>query len=134
MEKERALEKLKELGIETQNFHTKKTYAWNNKACIGIFPVEAEREDKFYFSTNNDEKIYMIASDVVKSCTIEQHYGKDKYQVPLELAVLLWEDKPFTELIDVPFSKITARMFYAMVQNKPVSNVDWLDTLIKQNQ
>jgi hypothetical protein len=32
------------------------------------------------------------------------------------------------------FTKMTVRMFYAMLQNKPVSNVDWLDTLIRQNQ
>lgn len=134
MEKERALEKLKELGIETQNYYNKKTYVWNNRVCVGIFPVEANKEEKFYFSINAEEKIYMISSDTVKSCAIEQHFGKDKYQVPLELATSIWQDQVFVEMPDLPFTKMTVRMFYAMLQNKPVSNVDWLDTLIRQNQ
>lgn len=134
MEKERALEKLKELGIETQNFFNKKTYVRNNEVCIGIFPVEADREEVFYFSINSEEKLYGVDRVVVKDCDLEKHFGQDKYQVPLRHATLLWQNQPYVEMPDLPFTKMTVRMFYAMLQNKPVSNVDWLDTLIRQNQ
>jgi hypothetical protein len=132
MEKERAFEKLKELGIETQNYHNKKTYVWKDRVCVGIFPVEADREEKFYFSINTEDKLYMIDSSLIKGCIIEQHFGKDKYQVPLSFATLIWEDKAYIEPVDENFKNLTIRDLVAIIHKKPISGKDWLNILIKQ--
>jgi hypothetical protein len=133
MEKEKALAKLKELGIQSTNYtDQKRPYTLNGRVCIGVFPAEASRDTHFYF--NLRDILYSISQEDIKSSDLDTFQGKEKYQVPLEKCSIIWEDRPFEEVVDLPFSKMTARMFYAMLQNKPVSNVDWLDALIRQNQ
>lgn len=133
MEKQRALDKLKELGIDTQNFYDKKTYIYNGEVCVGIFPVEANRDDTFYFSINHEDILYMMSSDAIRKCPTDKHLNQDKFQVPLKLAVELWKEEPFfEELPDMPFSKLSARQYYALTHNIPISGVDWMDAMIKK--
>lgn len=57
---------------------------------------------------------------------VEKEEGKEEYQMGLDLE--LDDDK------DENISTMTLRDFYAIVQNKPVSNKFWLNNLIKKEK
>jgi hypothetical protein len=133
MEKERALLRLKELGINTQNFFDKRTYLREGAVHVGIFPVEAGREDHFYFTVNNENEIYSISRDEIQKCPKEEHLGKEKYQVLLSKADCIYRESA-EEFMDENVKNMTIRDYCAIHWQKPVSSKDWLNALIIQNK
>lgn len=135
MEKSKALEKLKELGIDTNNFYDKKTFIKSGEVCIGIFPVEANREENFYFSINTEEELFTLSREVIlKEAEQSEHMGKMKYEIALSHAKSLWKDSGvFTERPDDNFKSMTIRDFAAIHWKKPISDKAWLNALIQKN-
>lgn len=134
MLKERAVELLQEMGIQSVNFYDKKTYLRKGRVHVGIFPVEAAREDQFYFSINGGDELFCISRSLITQCELEEHRGQDKYQVPLELADKIAKDEDLQELEDENFSRMTIRDFAAITWGKPISQKAWLNGLIIKNR
>jgi hypothetical protein len=133
MEKEEAQKKLKELGIETENYYPKKTFMWNDVPSIGVFKRELTEDFYFYNDFNNRlYKIPLMEKEVIDTLEVDKYNGRTKLIVPLTEAKVIWEDKPFVELPDIPFSGMTLRHYACIHLKRPESGLAWLDKLIQE--
>lgn len=118
---------MKELGIQTENCYPKTSFLFNSRPVVGLY--EREMKDAFYFYNVFDEKIHGF------KLTEGEQYPQDpktkKYIIPLDECPVVWEDKPFEELIDLPYKDMTLRQYACIQLRTPNSGLPWLDNLIK---
>lgn len=127
MDKKEVIDKLKSLGIDTTNVYNKKTFLDQNIVVVSMF--ESELREDFYFWNERDNKIYKLpGSQNKQSFTFE--VSSNRYFVPFSLFLVVWEDKPYRELPDKPFSNITVREYACIHLGIPNSGNEWLDNLI----
>ena len=132
MTKEQLGEKLKELGIVSKNYYPKNTFLKEGVVYVGMF--RNELEDDFYFYSAYNKTIYHLPKqENVNEFEIEPYKEMKKYLVPLERARIVWEDKPFEELPDELFSKITVRQYAFIHLKTPESGLPWLDDMIRKS-
>lgn len=132
MTKEVLQEKLKSLGITTKNFYIKSSFVNDNEVYVGLF--KSELEEDFYFYNNYDKNIWKLPKqEDIGEFVQELFQGKMKYLVPMSKSMLIWENKPFEELPDEQFSRITIRQYACIHLKTPNSGTPWLDTLIKES-
>lgn len=156
MTKERLILILKELGINTNNCYTKKSFYWNDKLSIGCYPRELKED--FYFHNHLDDKIYFISAANAVSCEfdVDLFNGSDRYIVPLEECSVIYpvsttctttkyemseeiekltkqiEEKPFEELEDSQFAKMTLRDYACIHLKVAETDKGWLNEIIKK--
>lgn len=135
MTKSELIEKLKELGVDTDNYYPKKSFIYNSEPYIGCYKSELLSKI-FYFHNDYDKKIYKIGpltEEDVWKLDSELFEGKTKYLVPLSSCEVIWSDKPYIELPDIPFKDATLRQYACIHLKVPNSGYDWLDVLIKES-
>ncbi len=129
MKKEEIIEKLKELGIETNNAYPKASFISSGAVCVGLY--KREMNEDFYFFNKYDGKIYKWkVSDKIN--VTDYDTVTEKYQIPLSSCSLIWEDKPYVEKPDAQFNTMTLRQYACIHLRVPDSGLNWLDNLIKQ--
>jgi len=100
---------------------------------VGCF--KSELEDNFYFYNTYDQKIYGLPKMADTSVFSKDVFnGKTKYLVPLSRAEEIWEDRPFEELPDLAYSKMTLRHYACIKLKVADSGLAWLDKLIKESK
>lgn len=129
--KEEIIEKLKELKIESTNAYPKKSFLFEGEPSISCF--KRELQSNFYFYNAYDKKLYVLAKyeDYDTKFQTDQFNGVTKFIVPLTYCSILWEDKVFEELEDVPFKDMTLRDYACIKLKVPQSNHNWLNDLIR---
>lgn len=131
--KEKIIQKLKELGIDSDNCYPKKTFMKNFELVVGVFASEFESD--CYFAGDYGKKLYKIPATTKFKAMYEKDtfQGKDKWLVPVSSCQIVWEDKAFVELPNSPFSSVTLREYACIHLKLPQSGNPWLDTLIKES-
>lgn len=136
MDKEQIINKLRELGINSNNCYPKKTFLDSSgEVVIGMHKKEFSED--FYFYVEYDKKLYVLRKQIDLSKFPEDIFmGKTKYLVPVTLCQLVWEDKPLEEieLPDKKFQEMTVREYACIHLKVPNSGIPWLDKLIEQGQ
>lgn len=132
MNKQEIIEKLKEVGIESENCYPKTSFISGGDVYIGIYPREASED--FYFFNIYDKKIYRLPQPAnLDDFEKEIFKGSIKHLIPMHMCQLIWEDKPYIELVDTPFKEMTLRQYACIHMKIPSSGLEWLDSLIKQS-
>lgn len=135
MNKEELGKKLVELGYFTNNYYPKKSFASKSLAdiCVGLYKKELGED--FYFSNSYDGKIYKLPKPMsIDLYTKEDFMGNVKYLVPLTHCTVIWEDKEFEELPDLPYNNLTMRQYACIHLKIPQSGISWLDRLIEESK
>lgn len=130
MEKEELISKLASLGIETTNCFKKSTFLLEGTVYVALYG--SETKDNFYFFNLYDKKIYLFEKTTDVS-EYKQDEGTKKYLVPISHCTVIWEDKPFKELDDIPFKEMTLRQYACIKLKVPETGITWLDTIIKKS-
>lgn len=117
--------KLKELGVQSENFYTKKSFLIDGIPYIGCY--ERELKEDFYFYNNFDNNIYKIVFN--NNYSFEQNKVTNRFLVPLALCIPILNDE-YVEKEDVPYKDMTLRDYVAIQLSIPVSNKEWLNTII----
>ena len=131
MDKQETIQKLKELGIDTKNVYSKKTFLDQGIVVVAMF--ESEVKEDFFFWNERDSKIYKLPSvKNIKKYTFEA--ATNKYLIPLTEFTVFWEDKPYEEHPDKPFSQMTLREYACIHLKVAESGCAWLDVLIKNSK
>lgn len=99
---------------------------------VGCF--KSELEDNFYFYNTYDQKIYILPKQPTDGLQKDVFNGKTKYLVPLSRANSIWEDRPFEELPDLAYNKMTLRHYACIKLKVADSGLAWLDKLIKDSK
>lgn len=130
MEKDEIIKKLSELGINTTNAYPKPSFMYNDSPSISMY--KREFAENFYFYNAYDKKIYVLAkyADFETRFTKDVFKGAEKFIVPLNYCSVIWEDKPFEELEDVPFKDMTLRDYACIHLKVPKSEKVWLNNII----
>lgn len=131
MDKLAIIEKLQGLGIHSENCYPKSSFPKGGDIMIGLF--KREMKEDFYFFNTYDKKIYKLpqVKDISKY-EEDDFKGQIKMLVPLIDCLVIWEDKPFIEKEDIPFSQMTLRQYICIKYKIPDTGVEWVDTLIKE--
>jgi len=135
MNKEEIIEKLKTLGITTDNCYPKTSFVKNDDIYIGCYGRELK--DDFYFYNTFDKKVYVIKKGTdteLASWEREMFNGKEKVLVPLKSAKTVWEDKPYEALADVRFAEMSLREYACIHLGVPETDKPWLNELIKKGR
>ena len=136
MEKQDIINKLKELGIQSENCYPKKSFIDSDleEAVVGLFKTEFASD--FYFYVPFEKKLFVLKKTDIEQFKHEIFMGKTKYIVPLSKCEVVWEDKPLEdiELPDENFSMMTLRHYSCIHLKVPKSGLGWLDELIKESQ
>lgn len=127
MNKEQIITELKKLGIQSENCYPKTSFLFNSRAVIGLY--EREIKDVFYFYNTYDEKIHSFKAE--QGETHQQDPKTKKFLIPLEECPIVWENKPFEELPDLPYRDMSLRHYACIQLRVPHSGLPWLDNLIK---
>lgn len=131
MEKEEIIEKLATIGIVTTNVYPKASFPKNGEIHVGLF--KREMLEDFYFFNNFDKKIYQFQKvDNIEKYEKDVFKGNTKYLVPLHECHIVWEDKIYVELPDLPYKEMTLRHYASIQLRLPNSGLDWLDVMIKE--
>lgn len=132
MNKQDIIEKLREMGIESDNAYPKSSFMYEGDVYISFF--ERELKADFYFFNTFDKKLYKVNKVSDFSTILTNEYkGNKNYLIKLSDCEVVWEDKPFVELPDLPFSSMTLRHYACIHLKEPSSGIEWLDNLIKQS-
>lgn len=133
MNKHDIIEKLREIGIESDNAYPKSSFMHGGDIYVSFF--ERELRTDFYFFNTFDKKLYRVRkmSDL-SGLPTNEYKGNKNYLVKLSDCEVIWEDKPFVELPDLPFSSMTLRHYAAIHLREPLSGLDWLDEMIKKSK
>lgn len=123
---------MKELGITTTNCYPKSSFLKDNIVFIGCF--KSELEEDFYFYNTYDQKIYHLPKTPTEGLEKDVFNNKTKYLVPISKAIEIWEDRPYEELPDLAYSKMTLRHYACIKLGVPDSGIAWLDQLIKKSR
>lgn len=135
MNKQQLIDKLKELGIDTENCYPKKSFIKDLIPVVGMF--EKEFQDDFYFYSDYQKKIYKLPKQTqaqFENFEKDVFQGETKRLVPLSICEIIWDDKPFEELPDEQYDKMTVRKYACIHLKVPKSGLPWLDALIKESQ
>lgn len=133
MEKDEIIAKLAELGIVTQNCYPKSSFPRDGDIHIGLF--RREMNEDFYFFNTYDKKVYQFPKpEDPEKYEKDSFKGNTKYLIPLHECKMIWEDKVYVELPDIPHKEMTVRQFACITLGIPKSGLDWLDQLIKEKQ
>jgi hypothetical protein len=131
MDKEQIIEKLAEIGVITTNVYPKSSFPQGGEINVGLF--KREMLEDFYFFNSFDKKIYQFPKpDDINKYEKNVFNGNTKYLIPLHECTVVWEDKPFVELPDLPYRDMTLRHYAAIQLRQPNSGLDWLDVMIKE--
>lgn len=128
MSKEEIIEKLRGLGIQTDNAYPKSTFVYDGEVVVGLY--EREMKKDFYFFNNYDKKIYKWKVGTSLEYSTDPKTGK--YLIPMVDCSTVWEDKPYVELVDEKFSAMTLRHYAAIHLKVPDSGIPWLDEMIRK--
>ena len=152
MEKKEIIQKLKELGIDSENCYPKKTFVLDKEVLVACY--KRELLDNFYFFLEYDKTMYKISKIAdIEELPTNNFMGSTKYLVPFDFCVPIWtapadevrqqdseqyledgmkkyEHEIYQELEDDAMKLMTIRDLYAIIQNKPVSNKTWLNNII----
>lgn len=134
MQKQQLINKLRELGIDTDNCYPKKSFISDFVPVVGMY--ENEFTEDFYFHSDYQNKIYKLpklSTEVLDTLQKDVFQGKTKRLVPLSMCEIVWEDKPYEEPLDVPFEKMTLRQYTCIHRGVPKSGLPWLDAIIKES-
>jgi len=131
--KQQIINKLREIGINSENCYPKKTFKHDGRIVISMY--ESEFEEDCYFAANFGKSLYKVpkTKEFNSLYTKDSYNNKDKWLVPSSEWELVWEDKPFEELPDAQFSTLTLRQYACIHLKVPDSGVEWLDGLIKNS-
>ena len=134
MTKQDIINKLKELGIKTENCYPKNSFVQEGVVYVGLF--KRELEDDFYFYVAFTKSLYHLPKqDSLDGFKTESFQDKPKYLVPLDRARVVWkEEEEYEELVDEPFSKISIRQYACIHLGLPESGLPWLDDLITKSK
>jgi hypothetical protein len=130
MEKEELISKLSSLGIETTNCFKKSTFLLDKTVYVALYG--SETKDDFYFFNLYDKKIYVF-NKVDDTAIYKQDEVTKKYLIPITDCSVIWEDKPFKEVEDLPFKEMTLRQYACIKLKVPDTGIAWLDTIIKKS-
>lgn len=131
MNKPEIIEKLLDMGITSDNVYPKSSFPYGRQIVVGLY--EREMKSDFYFFNKYDGKIYLFNKpEDIRDYDVDSK--SEKRMVPLEDCKLIWEDKPYVELPDVPFSNMTLRQYAAIHLGVSDSGLPWLDEMIKQSR
>jgi len=131
MEKKGLIEKLSALGINTENCFKKSTFLLDGTVYVALYG--SETKDDFYFFNLYDKKIYLFPKVDEMSTHYKQDEGTKKYLIPIKDCSLVWEDKPFKELEDIPFKEMTLRQYACIKLKVADTGIPWLDTIINKS-
>lgn len=121
--------KLRDLGIETDNYYPKTTFMKDGAPYVGLYLREMNED--FYF-LNQYNKLYKFPkTNDLEKYDMEKFGNGYKYQIPVSDCKLMWEDKPLVEKPDKSYKDMTLREYACLMLRVPESGTDWLDTLIK---
>lgn len=130
MNKEELIEKLRELGIDSDNVYPKKSFKKDSDIYIGLYL--REMQDDFYFYNDYDKKIYKIpVTDEVEKYEMEKFGDSYKYLIPKGDWEIVWEDVPYQEKPDLAYNSMTVRQYACIHLRVPDSGLPWLDEIIK---
>lgn len=130
MEKKELIEKLSDLGITTENCFKKSTFLLDGTVYVALYG--SETKDDFYFFNLYDKKIYVFPK-VSDMSVYKQDESTKKYLIPITDCSIVWEDKPFREVEDIPFKEMTLRQYACIKLKVPDTGITWLDTIIKKS-
>lgn len=128
MNKQQIIDKLKELGIITENCYPKNSFLKDGLPVVGCY--KRELNEDFYFYNGYNKAIYKVPFKVINPWLFDGL--TEKYIIPDCDWELIWEDKPYVELEDVPYRDMTLRQFACITLGIPQTGVVWLDELIKK--
>lgn len=141
MTKTQIREKLKEIGIDTDNVYSKFILASNGQEAVSLF--EDEFVTDFYFHHKDLDKIFKIkaTSKYKEMYETEIHYSALKYLVPASE----WEEvifpkaereytEEFVEQEDDEMKKMTLRDYASIQLGTAQSNKKWLNELITKSK
>jgi len=132
MDKKEIIERLSQMGIITENCYPKTTFPKRGEIHVGLF--KREMMDDFYFYNTFDKKIYcFLKPSNIDNYEKDDFRGSIKFLIPLHECSVVWEDKEYVELIDIPYNEMTIRRYACIHLKVPESGVDWLDALIKKS-
>ena len=134
MTKQDIIDKLKELGIKTDNCYPKNSFVQEGTVYVGLF--KRELEDDFYFYVPYTKSLYHLPKqDTLDNFKEEKFQDKPKFLVPLDKARVVWkEEQEFEELVDELFTKVTIRQYACIHLGLPESGLPWLDDLITKSK
>lgn len=133
--KQEIIEKLRELGINSENCYPKKSFLHGIIPVVGLYKTELSSD--FYFYTTFDKTLYVFRKiPTVDGLQKDIFMEKTKYLVPLSNCEVVWTDKPLeeTELPDENFGKMSLRHYAAIHLKVPNSGILWLDEMIKESK
>ncbi len=126
---------MKTLGITTENCYPKTSFVKNDNIYIGCYGRELK--DDFYFYNTYDKKVYLIkkGTDIeLASWEREMFNNKEKILVPLKVAKIIWEDKPYETLPDDKFTTMTLRDYACIHLGVAETDKPWLNALITKSK
>jgi hypothetical protein len=130
MNKQEIMDKLAEMGVNTDNVYPKSSFIYDDIPCIGLYKREMVKD--FYFYNKFDKKIYVLKYNPAPDPMYKYDEDIEKYMVPLTECEVFWEDVPYVEPKDSAFKDMTLRQYACIHLRIPNSGLDWLDNLIKQ--
>jgi hypothetical protein len=126
-------EKLKGMGIETDNLYPKTSFLKDGVPHIGMY--EREFKEDFYFHNKFDNKIYKVPKPTGALKDIyegEIFQNSEKFLVPEgDWVQVEEEEQGYVELEDEAYQTMTIRDYACIQLRIPESNKDWLNKLIK---
>ena len=127
-------EKLKELGILSENYYPKKTFLHNGMVVVACY--ERELKEDFYFYSEFEKTLFRIPAETVATELKKLYKDMDsnKYFIPRDLWADVLKDEEYVELPDTSFREITIRQYACIHLGVPNSGLDWLDILIKESK
>lgn len=131
MEKKELIEKLSDLGITTENCFKKSTFLLDGTVYVALYG--SETKDDFYFFNLYDKKIYLF-SKPHDTAVYKQDETTKKYLIPISHCAVVWEDKPFKELEDIPFKEMTLRQYACIKLKVADTGITWLDNIIQKSR
>lgn len=136
MEKQEIINKLKELGIQSENCYPKNSFIDRESAepVVGLYKTEFASD--FYFYVAFDKTLYVLRKTDFSQFKEDIFLGKTKWLVPLSKCEEVWKDVPLEdiEMIDEQFSKMTLRDYACIHLKVPKTNYPWLNEIIKEGQ
>ena len=137
MDKKGIINKLRELGIETDNCYPKNSFPDQDSLEISVGLFKNEFAEDFYFYTKYNKTMYVLRKvEDISKFKEETFMNKKKWIVPLTECEVVWCDKPLEEvsLPDENFNMMTLRDYACIHLKVPKSNYPWLNELIKESK
>ncbi len=121
---------------------SKKPFTLNKVIHIGFFPKELNELPFEFNIVGHADKIFKVTKKLKeKYPPVETGIGPrheipidELTQVKLEFNISIPEMKPPVELEDAFLDRLSVRDIFAIFNNKPVSNKQFLNDLINKNQ